>query len=83
MLKQPKMGCHLIFYWVCDPPSDDLHGWKGMYWCRVVPTSMWAKITYKNLIQSRLYKCNPYMHYNFIYVKKILLPYKNTIGKTR
>ena len=33
-------------------------------------------------IQSSLYKCYPYKCYNFIYVKKILLPYKNTIGKT-
>ena len=34
-------------------------------------------------IQSILYiKCYPYKRYNFIYVKKILLPYKNTICKT-
>ena len=35
-----------------------------------------------SVIESRLYKCYPYKRYNFIYVKKILLPYKNTIGKT-
>ena len=29
-----------------------------------------------------LYKCYPYKHCNFIYDKKILLPYKNTIGKS-
>ena len=34
------------------------------------------------VIQSDLYKCYPYKRYNFIYVKKILLPYKNTICKT-
>ena len=22
---------------------------EGIYWCRVVPTNVWAKITYKNL----------------------------------
>ena len=36
----------------------------------------------KVMLQSSLYKCYPYKRYNFIYVKKILLPYKNTIGKT-
>ena len=35
-----------------------------------------------SIIQSSLYKCYHYKRYNFIYVKKILLPYKNTIGKT-
>jgi hypothetical protein len=35
------------------------------------------------VIQSGLYKCYPYYNrYNFIFVKKFLLPYKNTIGKT-
>ena len=34
------------------------------------------------LIQSRLYECYPYKFYNFIYVKKIVLPYKDIIGKT-
>ena len=33
-------------------------------------------------LQSRLYKCYPYRCYNFVDVKKILLSYKNTIGKT-
>ena len=33
-------------------------------------------------VQSGLYKCYTYKRYNFIHVKKILLPYKNTIGKT-
>ena len=33
-------------------------------------------------LQSRLQKCYPYKRYNFIYVKKNLLPYKNIIGKT-
>ena len=33
-------------------------------------------------LQSSLYKCYPYKRYNIIYGKKILLPYKNTIGKT-
>ena len=33
-------------------------------------------------LQSSLYKCYAYKHYNFMYVKKFLLPYKNTIGKT-
>ena len=33
-------------------------------------------------IQSSLYKCYPYKRYNFLYVKKNLLPYKNTICKT-
>ena len=33
-------------------------------------------------IQSSLYKCYPNKRYNFIYVKKILRSYKNTIGKT-
>ena len=28
-------------------------------------------------------KCYPYKRYNLIYVKNILLPYKNTIGKIR
>ena len=36
----------------------------------------------RNTVQSNLYKCYPYKRYDFIYVKKILLPYKNTIGKT-
>ena len=34
-------------------------------------------------LQSSLYKCYPYKRYNFIYVKKILLSYKNTIGKSK
>ena len=33
-------------------------------------------------LQSSLYKCYPYKCYDTIYVKKILLPYKNTFGKT-
>ena len=33
------------------------------------------------LVQSSLYKYYPYKRYNFMYVKKILHPYKNTIGK--
>ena len=39
-------------------------------------------LSLKSYIQSSLYKCYPYKRYNFIYVKEILLPYKNTIGKT-
>lgn len=30
--------------------GHDLHGWKGIHCRRVVPTTMFAKITYKNLI---------------------------------
>ena len=37
---------------------------------------------FKSHIQSRLYKCYSYKRYNFIYVKKIILPHKNTIGMT-
>jgi hypothetical protein len=44
---------------------------------------MWWRGDVCALIQSRLYKCYPYKRYNFIYVEKILLTYKNTIiGKT-
>ena len=34
------------------------------------------------MYRSSLYEGYPYKRYSFIYVKKILLPYKNTIGKT-
>jgi hypothetical protein len=43
---------------------------------------VWVADTLISNIQSSMYKCYPYKHYNFIYDKKILLPYKNTIGKT-
>ena len=39
----------------------------------------WPKV--RNMVQLSLYKCYPCKRYNFIYVEKILLPYKNTIGK--
>ena len=39
-------------------------------------------LSLKSYIQSSLYKCYPYKRYNFIYIKEILLPNKNTIGKT-
>jgi hypothetical protein len=49
------------------------------HWCEIAQVIENGSIY---LIHSRLYKCYPYKRYDFIYVKKILLPYKNTIGKT-
>ena len=48
---------------------------------RLVCLSLKIKVMLSRPIQSRLFKCYPYKPYNFIYVKKILLPYKNTHGK--
>ena len=50
MLMQTEMGCHLIFWWGLRPTRWQSTWMKGIYWCRVVPTTMCVKITYKNLI---------------------------------
>ena len=39
MFKQPEMGCHLLFYWVCDPLDGNLREWKGIYLCMVCKTT--------------------------------------------
>ena len=49
-------------------------------WCEI--SSIQPNIASHLSLQSSLYKCYPYKHYKFIYVKEVLLPYKNTIGKT-
>ena len=82
-------GCHVIEFWRCA--INILLTTKGT-WVRghghkdlevKCPVYMQLLRCCRLLeIQSRLYKCYPYKRYNFIYVKKILLPYKNTIGKT-
>ena len=39
-------------------------------------------MVHHELVRSSLCKCYPYKRYTFIYIKKILLPYKNSISKT-
>ena len=55
--------------------------WQLVHVTLLKPLSIYLR-PFCTVIQSSLYKCYPYKRYNFIYVKKILLPYKNTIGKT-
>ena len=40
----------LIFWWGLWPTRWQSTCMEGIYQCRVVPTNMWAKITYKNLM---------------------------------
>ena len=65
-----------------SPDNFGLHQWKNV---KVtiefdVPKDIFGGLHYP--LQSSLYKYYPYKRYNFIYVKEILLSYKNTIGKT-
>ena len=47
---QPEMGRHLIFWWGLRAIGWQYTWMEGICWCRVVPTTMWAKITNKDLI---------------------------------
>ena len=47
---QLEMGRCLIFWWGLRLTRWQRTWMEGIYWCRVVSTTMWVKISYKNLI---------------------------------
>ena len=49
---QPEMSRHLIFWQDLWPTRWQSMWMECIQWCRVVPTTIWAKITYTNIIKT-------------------------------